>query len=128
MAFAVAVFVCVAFVALADRLGIADQPVKVAAASRRALQTFTDPTLHDDAKERSMRADARALGRLFLVITASALVAIGLPIAAVWLLDAAGVVAFAAVLDALVSWPVLTAGVVMFVGKIGYDRIGRGSL
>ena len=74
-----------------------------------------------------MRADARVLARLFLVITGSALLAIGLPIAALWLLDAAGIVAFTAVVDALLSWPVMAAGFIIFVGKVGYDRIARGS-
>lgn len=125
MAFAGAILVCVAFVALARALGIFTKPFEVAATSRRAFQVMGDPALDDDAKEKGMRAHAKTLGRLFLTITTGAIVAAGLPVAIVWMLDAAGLLSFRAVLDALVSWPMLLGGVTVFLAKTGYDWAWR---
>lgn len=125
MAYAGAVFICVTFVVLARALGIFTKPLEVAATSRRAFQALSDPALDDDAKERSMRAHTKTLGRLFVAITTGAIVAVGLPLTIVWLLDAAGWLSFSAVLDALVSWPLVLGGVTAFLAKAGYDRVWR---
>jgi hypothetical protein len=125
MAYIAAAVVCAGFVALASALGLARRPSEVAAAAWRAIETMRDPALDDAAKERRMRAHAGTLGLLFLTITAGAIAALGVPLAAVWLLAAAGVLRFDAVLAALVSWPMLLAGAAALVVKIGYDRAWR---
>jgi pimeloyl-ACP methyl ester carboxylesterase len=77
VAYAGAIFICVTFVALARALGIFTKPLEVAAASRQAFQVLSDPALDDDAKEQRMRAHTKTLGRLFVVITTGAIVAVG---------------------------------------------------
>lgn len=56
------------------------------------------------------------------MITDGALAATALPLAVVWLLDATAVVSFNAVLDALVSWPMLIVGVALALGRAGYEQ------
>jgi len=125
VAYAGAIFVCVTFAALANALRIVTKSVEVAATSRQALQVMADPALDDDAKEKGLRDHAKTLGRLFVVITAGAIVAAGVPFAVVWMLDAAGVLSIDAVLDALVSWPMVAGGVIVLLAKIGYDWVWR---
>lgn len=123
MAYASAIFVCVAFVVLIKILGVAARPFEVAATSRQALRVMSDPTLHDDAKEAAMRQHAKTLARLFVLISGGSLVALGAPLGVVWVLDGIGLLSLNAVFDALLSWPLLAGGIMLFVVKVGYDRV-----
>lgn len=123
MAYASAVFVCVTFVVLIKILGVTARPFEVAAISKQAYRVLADPALHDDAKEAAMRQHAKTLVRLFVLISGGSLVALGVPLGIVWVLDAMGLLSLGAVFDALLSWPLLAGGIMVFVAKLGYDRV-----
>ena len=123
MAYAAAMFLGVAFVALARLLGLVTRPFEVAAISIQAYRVLTDPALHDDTKEAVMRKHAKTLAWLFLLILAGSLVAALLPLGIVWALDSIGLLSLNAVFDALLSWQLVLGGTMLFVAKMWYDRV-----
>jgi hypothetical protein len=104
---AAALFVVVAFIALAGLLQIPVRAQEVLGRSRRALADLRDPALEERAKERAVQGHALRLLWLFVVLTLSATLALALPLGVIALLDSAGLVSLRAVLELTVSWPFL---------------------
>jgi hypothetical protein len=123
VAYAAAIFLGVTFLWLAKVLGVFTKPLEVSAASMDAYRVLIDPSLHDDAKEAAMRKHAKTLGWLFVVITGGSIIALGLPFGIIWLMSVAGLVSLHAVLDALISWPMLIGCTLLFVAKVLYDWV-----
>lgn len=90
------------------RLGVVERARRAVATARAAAGDLRNPSLHDDEKERAMRAHAGRLFGLFLQLVLLALVALSLPLGILWLLALLHWVDFGAVLDAALSWQILT--------------------
>jgi hypothetical protein len=98
------------------------------AVSRGAMQVLHDlrnAALDDDAKEALMRRHTLALGRLFLRILGSAGLALGIPLALLWLADRAGVLSLSAVLAVLASWQFLVGATVVIGSALLFIRRKR---
>jgi len=106
-----ALFVGLTFIALLKIFKLLETAPQVTAISTLAFRDLRDTQLDDEGKEARMREHARALGALFIWLTAGTLAAVGAPLGVMWLLDAAGMVSLKGVLEALSSWPLLAASV-----------------
>jgi hypothetical protein len=127
MAYAAAVFVGLAFIALLKTFRLVDKAPHVMSISTQAFRDLRDPVLDDDAKEARMREHARALGGLFTLITFGTMAAVAAPLGVVWLLDAGGVLSLNRVLDALSSWPALAVGTIALVAQLWLVKPAHGS-
>ena len=112
-AFAGAAFVIVGFLVLMALFGLVERSLRVVAVSKQATRDLTDSSLDDDAKESAMRVHAKTLGGLFVLLTAGAAAAVGAPLGVIAILDAAAVLSFASVMEALLSWWMIAAAVVL---------------
>ncbi|HEX5050317.1 MAG TPA: hypothetical protein VFZ65_00965 [Planctomycetota bacterium] len=107
MTWAAALFLVLTFLGLVARLGIPARAGDAVARTQRAVADLRNRDLSELDKEKATRAHASALFGLFLLITLLSAVALLLPLGAVWLVAAAGLCDFQAVLDATLSWPIL---------------------
>lgn len=101
------------FLWLLHLLRVPPRAADVVARARDALRVLRSRELGDEAKEAAMQAHAKAMFGQFFVITAAAAVALAAPLAALYALHAAGLVAFDAALERTVSWPVLVGATVI---------------
>lgn len=96
-----ALLVVVTFAVLIERLGLPDRAREVARRSRDCLDVVRDASLDDAAKEERLRRQSLRLFGLFGRLAGGSLLALALPLAAVWLADRAGLASTAAVLSVL---------------------------
>lgn len=96
-----AAFVVVVFAVTIERLELPARAREVAARAGDSLEVLRDPTLDDEAKERALRHQSGQLFRLLGLLAGGSLLALGLPLAAVWLLELAGVASLGGVLSTL---------------------------
>lgn len=94
---------------LIERLGIPDRVGDVVARARRCRGVLTDASLDDLEKERVLREESIRLFALFGLVAGGSVVAIGVPLAAVLGLEAAGVSSADAVVSTMVSPAFLAA-------------------
>lgn len=95
---------------------------------RRALSCIRllgNPAMDDRQKERALRAHSLRLFGLFGLISLGGVMALGLPLSGVWLLDRAGLVSFGSVLDVLVRADFLAATVVAGVAVAAWAGLRR---
>ncbi len=108
--------------ALLRVLGVISCFQSVIAISRTAMSAILDGSLSDDEKEGVARTSSIRLFALFLKISAVIVIALGAPLAGIWILDAFGLQLLSGVLSALASWPFVVGAVV--VGAVVF-LVGR---
>lgn len=126
MSVALAVAVVAVFAVVIHRLDLPDRAREVSRRAGECLEVLRDPSLADDVKEDTLQGQAVRLFGLFGSLAGGSALALGAPLAAVWLLDRAGLASWPGVLDTLQRLDFLTATVV--VGLCGYlvaRRLGR---
>lgn len=101
MSVLLAVLVVVLFALGVGWMDLPARAREAGARSRDGLDALRDPALDDRAKEEALRRVAVRLFGLFGRLAGGGLLALGLPLAAVWLLDRAGVASLGAVLSVL---------------------------
>lgn len=101
MSLALATIVVVTFAVLLERMNVAASGRAVADRATKSLLVLRDSELTDDEKELALRRDAVHLFGQFGAIVALGLLALLLPLGAVWLLDRAGWASMTDVLDVL---------------------------
>lgn len=101
MSFGLAVFVVIAFAVTIERLDLPKKAREVGSRATASLELLRDPSLTDDHKERALQREAVQLLRLFAILAGGGLLAIILPLAAVWGLDLLGLTSLGAVLSVL---------------------------
>lgn len=121
-----AAFVGLAFIVLLRAFGLIEKAPAVMGISTQALRDLRDPGLDDAAKEVRMRAHARTLAGLFVVLTAGTAVAGAAPMGVVWLLDAGGLVSFDHVLRAVATWPIVVIATIGFAAQLWLARASHG--
>lgn len=121
-----AALVVVAFAVTLERLDLPDHAREVGRRAVESLEVLRDPSLADEAKEAALRRHAvRLFGLLGILVGGSAL-ALGLPLAGVWLLDRAALASWTGVLavleriDFLVTVTIL--GLILYVIVRRFDR------
>lgn len=123
MSVVLAVLVVVAFAGAIGRLGLAERAREVGDRARTSLEVLRDPALDDDTKERRLQRQSLRLFGLLGVLTGGSVLALGLPLLGVWVLDRAGVASLAEVLGVLQRVDFLAVTTV--VGAVGYLLVRR---
>jgi hypothetical protein len=95
--------VVVAFAVLIERFNLMERAREVGSRALGSLQVLRDPELDDVAKEKVLRRQAVRLFGLVGILGGGSLLALGLPLLAVWLLDLGGVASLESVLAVLSS-------------------------
>lgn len=125
MSLAGAVFLILSFLILARILDIPARAAEVVARGRRALAELKDPGLSDRQKERTVRAHALRLLLLFFLITGSAAVSLGVPVAVLALLELSGLVELESVFRTTMSFEILAGAVVGAAAAALFSRRRR---
>lgn len=91
----------VVFALVLERLELPDRARETGRRARESLDVLRDPSLDDRQKEEALQEQALRLFGLLGVLLGGSLLALGLPLLGVWLLELAGVSSLGAVLDVL---------------------------
>jgi hypothetical protein len=105
-------FVVIAFAVLAHYIGLLRWTNEVMRHARTATAVLQNTALDDLAKEKAMRRASIELFKLLGLLTVGSIIAVALPVAAVWFADVAGVLSFDAVMAMLIRWEFLLAATV----------------
>lgn len=101
MSLLLATMVVAVFALVLERLRLPDRARQVGDRAMESLRVLRDPTMDDRAKETALQDHAVGLFGLLGILVGGSLVALGLPLLAVWLLELGGLVSLGAVLDVL---------------------------
>lgn len=101
MEFVWAVGVVVGFAAVLEVLDLPERAREVGRRGRACLEVMQDASADDTTKEKELQQQAVRLFGLFGILAGGSLLALGLPLGAVWGLDAIGLAAFGDVLATL---------------------------
>ena len=117
-----AVFVIAGFLFLMTLFGLVERSARVFVVSKAATRDLTDSTLDDDAKETAIRAHAKTLGGLFVLLALGGFGAVVAPLGVIALLDAFAIVSFDNVMNALMSWWMIGAAAIVFAAVVARKR------
>lgn len=123
MSFLLAAFVVVVFAVMIDRLNLVARAREAGTRAKDSLQVLRDRSLDDDAKERRLQRNAVRLFQLVGILTGGSLIALFIPLSAVWLLDQIGVGSLDRVLSVLQRVDFLAG--TMVIGLFGYLLVRR---
>lgn len=101
MSFASAICVVVIFAILVGILQLPARAIEVVDRSSACMSIVRDPTMDDADKERELQNHALRLFHLIGILGGGSILALGLPLGAVWALDFAGLVSLTSVLSIL---------------------------
>ena len=110
-----AVIVVVTFAILIEVFKLVDMTGQVSALAKNAAGVLRDPILSDDKKEVALQKATLKLFRLFAMLVVGSLLALFLPLAAIWLFSFVGIFDFQAVLKMLQRWDFLLASTILGV-------------
>lgn len=116
MSLLLALFVVAAFAATLEALSLPDRAREVMDRAGDSLRVLRDPGLSDAEKERRLRRQSVRLFGLLGILAGGSILALGLPLGVVWLLERAGVGSLAAVLSVLERLDFLAAVTVAGIG------------
>lgn len=123
MSLVLAVLVAVSFSLVLERLHLPDRAREVGRRARDSLRVLRDPTLDDLAKEQALQHQAARLSILLGILLGGSLLALGIPLFAVWLLELGGVASLGSVLAVLEQIEFLVGATV--VGGVAYLLVRR---
>lgn len=123
MSLGLAVGVVAVFAVAIERLDLPDRAREVTRRSGECLAVLRDPATTDDAKETALRGHAVRLFGLFGWLAGGSALALGLPLAGVWMLDRAGLASWPGVLAVLQRLDFLAGTAV--VGLLGFLVVRR---
>lgn len=101
MSFLLAVLVVVVFALVLERLELPARARETGRRAQESLDVLRDASLADRQKEEALQEHARRLFGLLRILAGGSLLALGLPLGGVWLLEQAGVSSLDAVLGVL---------------------------
>lgn len=101
MSFVLAALVVVTFAAVLGWLDLPERAREATARARDSLEVLRDPSLDDRAKEEALQRQSLRLFRLLGVLAGGSVLALGLPLAGIWLLELGGAASLEAVLSVL---------------------------
>jgi hypothetical protein len=115
---ALAILVVAGFLEVARRARLPQRATEAGVRARASLTVLRDPHLGDDAKERRLREESVRLFELFLRIVLGGALALGIPLAVVWALDAMGIASVAGTVQVLARLDFLLAATA--IGAVGF--------
>lgn len=126
MTLLLALLVVVAFAGIVGWARLPAQAVEVTRRARESYLVVSDPSLSDDQKERRLRDEAPRLFALLGRMVGGGLLALTLPLGAVWVVDRIGLASLSEVLEMLARVDFLVAvSVVGVVAGWWVSRRGR---
>ena len=125
--FVLAAMVVVVFALVLELLDLPKRARETGRRARESLDVLRDPSLDDREKESALQDQSLRLFGLLGILLGGSLLALGLPLLGVWLLELGGVSSLSAVLDVLESPSfLLGTAVVGLVGYLAYRKFGSG--
>lgn len=125
MSFLLAALVVVVFALVLERLRLPDRARETGRRARESVDVLRDPELDDREKESALQEQSLRLFVLLGILLGGSLLALGLPLLGVWLLELAGVSSLESVLGVLERPDFLLGTVVAGVGGyLIYRRMG----
>jgi hypothetical protein len=125
VSFVWAAAVVVAFAAAIEVMDLPDRAREVGRRSAECVTVLKDPSLDDDEKERALQKHSLRLFTLLAILVGGSVLALGLPLGGVALLDLAGAASLDRVLavlqrvDVLVGATVLGGAAYLLVRRVG---------
>lgn len=113
---ALGALVVMAFAFALERMSLPERAREVGDRARESLRVLRHPELDDRSKEKALRRQALRLFGLVGVLVGGSLLALGLPLLGVWLLERAGVASFEGVLSVLERADFLVGAIVVGTG------------
>lgn len=101
MSFLLAALVVVVFALVLERLRLPDRARETGRRARESVDVLRDPELDDREKESALQEQSLRLFVLLGILLGGSLLALGLPLLGVWLLELAGVSSLESVLGVL---------------------------
>ena len=127
MSFFLAALVVVVFALVLERLRLPDRARETGERARESLEVLRDSSLDDREKESALQEQSLRLFGLLGILLGGSLLALGLPLFGVWLLELAGVSSLEAVLGVLERPDFLLGTVVVGVGGyLVYRKLDAG--
>lgn len=121
-----ALSVVIGFAAVIEVLRLPERAREVARRGRACVEVMRDPELADADKEERLQGHALRLFGLFVLLAGGSLLALGLPLGAVWGLDTVGLASFPDVLGTLERLDFLAAVTLAAIaGWLVLRRAGR---
>lgn len=127
MSFVWAAAVVVAFAAAIEVMDLPDRAREVGRRSAECVAVLEDPELDDDEKERALQQHSLRLFTLLAILVGGSVLALGLPLGGVALLDLAGAASLDRVLAVLQRVDVLVGATVLGGAAYLLVRRARGS-
>jgi len=114
--------VVLGFISLVKLFGLVDRNIEVIRISKSAVSIVSDKQLDDFQKEKRMQKHAKDLLSLFFIIITTSMLAIGIPLGLVWLMDYVGLLSFKKVIDTITSIEFILASVVISTVVLVFSR------
>ncbi|MCK5341811.1 MAG: hypothetical protein KAR20_00325 [Candidatus Heimdallarchaeota archaeon] len=105
--------IVVGFISLVKLFGLIERNIEVIRISKSAVSIVNDKQLDDYQKEKMMQKHAKDLLPLFFLIITISILAIGIPLGLVWLMDYVGLLSFNKVIGYITSIEFILASVVI---------------
>ncbi|MEN8251640.1 MAG: hypothetical protein ABFS32_22150 [Bacteroidota bacterium] len=110
------------FIGLAKLFGLIERNIKVIEISKSAVSVVGDQNLDDYQKEKALQKYSKELLGLFFFIAVTSILAIGIPLGLVWLMDYLELLSFNKVIDMITSIEFIFASVVISLIVIFVNR------
>ena len=122
MSFFGAVLLVVGVIALLQVFGLYPRALQAVRTSKRALEVMHDPAGGDDRKESLLQGYSLSLLRSFVDLFIRGVGSIAIPVAALWILECAGLVSLKAILALTRSWAFLLGGLIAAIAAFWFQE------
>lgn len=107
--------------------GLVAKSYRVTSVAKSALDVVRDPNMDDRQKESATRQYSKELFSLFFVIAGASVVALGIPLVVIWVMDLANLVSLSEVIEGTITLEFL--GIAAVISAIfillGKTRFGK---
>lgn len=106
-------FIVIGFLILIKVLFVVDNSLKVIHIAAEAAAVVTNKELDDLSKEKQLQSASIQLLKMFVLILAGSIAAVGIPAGLVYLVNSLGVGSWDQTMTTTLSWPFITASTVV---------------